>query len=289
MLTLIKRLVLGRKLKPSEMDKNWTDIENAFNGLEAELAVSLNPDGSLKANSVNTAAIQDRAVTLAKLAFVSNFYAVDAGAVNAMVISFVPPAAAYEAGMVFWVKAIASNTGASTLKVDSLAAVPVKVIKSSGLTDTVAGNILANGVYILVHDGTQFILLNPNVGDSSRPGPHYFPSPFVVYNGATVAWTTYDASLIGVPDGAIAVILQIVGRGGDNGAGADGTVLVEFRADSLSTTYVAHQTYSMAGDEVSTASQPTLPLAANRHFDYQVTTGGVGGGNAEIKLIGYYM
>lgn len=175
-LSLVKRLVKGQKLLPSEEDQNKSDIEGAVNALYGNLSVVLNPDGTLKNNAVSTASIQDRAVTLAKLAFLSTFYAVDTGAANAMAISFTTAATAYAAGMVFWVKVVATNTGASTLNVDSLGAVAVKQVKNGALTDVDAGNLVGTGVYCFVHDGTQFVVVNP--------------SPVAV--GTVVQQTTFD-------------------------------------------------------------------------------------------------
>lgn len=162
MLTLIKRLVLGHKITPAQEDQNMTDIENAINGFEAELAVSLNPDGTLKNNSVSANALQSRIVNVDKLAFLSSFYAVDTGAVNAMVISFgALPLSAYSAGLLFEVKVLVSNTSATTLKVDALAPVTVKKYTATGISDLVTGDLIAGGVYVFEHDGTNFVLLNP--------------------------------------------------------------------------------------------------------------------------------
>lgn len=139
-----------------------TSIENAINGLTATVSAELNPDGTLKNNSVSTAAIQDRAVTLVKLAFLSSFWAVDAGAVNAMAITFTPPLTVYTQGLVFWVKALASNTGPTTINVDGLGVKAVKKFTFGGGTiELVAGEITAGNACLLVYDGTRFLLLNP--------------------------------------------------------------------------------------------------------------------------------
>lgn len=162
-LSLTKRLIKGSKITPAENDQSYTDIETAVNGQDAKLAVALNPNGTIKNNAVSTAAIQDRAVTLAKLAFLSEFYADDTGAANAMAITFAPAPllGAYVEGLVFWVKAIANNTGATTLAVDGLAVQNVKKFTSSGIGSLVQGDIKAGMVYALVYDGAQFLLLNP--------------------------------------------------------------------------------------------------------------------------------
>lgn len=140
-----------------------TDIETAVNGFDAKLAVALNPNGTIKNNAVSTAALQDRSVTLPKLAFLDQFYAVDTGATNAAVITFAPDPllGAYAAGLVFWVKIIADNSGAATLDVDGLGPKNIKVYETGGIADPPAGALKAGGVYVFVYDGTNFVLLNP--------------------------------------------------------------------------------------------------------------------------------
>src|SRR5690348_2199850 len=102
-LSLIKRLTLGHKLTPAQMDQNLSDIEGSVNSLRTQVNAQLNPDGSLKNNSVATGAIQNRAVTVDKLSFLSAFYAVDTGGANALVVSYTgggaPGLAAYSAGV----------------------------------------------------------------------------------------------------------------------------------------------------------------------------------------------
>lgn len=276
-LSLLKRLPLGHKMTPGQMDQNLTDIEDAINGFEAELAVSLNPDGTLKANSVATTAIQDRAVTLAKLAFLSNFYAVDAGAVNAMAIAFTPVCTLYEAGDVFWVKVVATNTGATTLKVDALAAISVVKASASGLVALTGGELVLNGVYVFVYDGTQFQVLNPT--ETTTAGPAPLAVPVAVYTGSTIVWTDYDASFL--PVGAKFVILQCRGFWDTSN---DGTVVTEIRASGSSPSWQLNE--CGATDGAANVSQGLFPLSSTRHFEYQVTAGDPNG-TAEIKLMGY--
>jgi hypothetical protein len=70
--------------------------------------------------------------------------------------------ASYKTGMMVLMKPNAANTGASTINVNSLGAKAIKVFDGTGNVDTATGDILANGMYQLVYDGTDFILLNPN-------------------------------------------------------------------------------------------------------------------------------
>lgn len=65
---------------------------------------------------------------------------------------------AYAAGQRFQFKATAINTGAVTVRVNGLAAVPVKKAGTDGLVDLVGGDIRAGALYDLNHDGTYFQL-----------------------------------------------------------------------------------------------------------------------------------
>lgn len=167
-ISLLKRLVVGSPLTPAQEDGNMTTIENAANDLNTRLSVSLNPNGTLKAGSINNSNIfGPRVVNLNALAFGTEFWEPDTGGADALVISNTggggAALGAYAAGVVFYVKAKANNTGASTLAVDALAPRAIKKVTGGGLVDLVAGDIIANGEYEFVDDGTRFVLLNPTL------------------------------------------------------------------------------------------------------------------------------
>lgn len=86
-------------------------------------------------------------------------YAVDAGAADAYSVTLSPAAASYVAGMQVIMKAANANTGPSTINVNGLG---VQNIKLASAADPAANDILANGVYILIYDGTNFQLINPS-------------------------------------------------------------------------------------------------------------------------------
>lgn len=282
-LILVKRLPLNRKLTPAEMDLNFTDIEGAVNAVHSAISVALNPDGTLKNNSVSTAAIQDRAVTLAKLAFLSNFYAVDTGGVNALSITFAPlPLSAYGAGLVFYVKAANTSTGPTTLNVDSNGARVVKKWGSGGISDLTQGDIESGGVYEFVDDGTQFVLLNPTFQAAST-GP-VFITPVPVYpNGPAIVFTDFDASG-SVPAGAKAVILQTEARWNN---AMDGEARVEIRTDAGGDAYLACR--AAGSDAVATGGQGQFKMTPGRHFEYRLTETIPGSADASIALIGYVL
>lgn len=72
---------------------------------------------------------------------------------------------AYAAGMSFRFKADKTNTGAATFNADGVGAVDIR--KGGAQTALVAGDIVQNGIYDVAHNGTYFILLNPETGQGA--------------------------------------------------------------------------------------------------------------------------
>lgn len=124
-------------------------------------------------------------------------HAADTGTANAYAIAPSPAIAAYVAGQLVTLKPANANTGASTLAVNGLSAVAVKMQDGSALS---AGAMLAGGVYLLMHDGTNFVLLNPSISagaaqmwvtDTQGAGA----SPALATQGA---WTRRTLNTVGV-------------------------------------------------------------------------------------------
>lgn len=82
-------------------------------------------------------------------------YIADSGAVNALVANFANPVAAYTAGLGVRIKVAVTNTGATTLAVNTLAATP---IKKYGSADLEPGDLVAGDVVTLIYDGVNFQL-----------------------------------------------------------------------------------------------------------------------------------
>lgn len=262
-----------------------TDIETAVNAQAAQLAASLNPNGTLKNGTVSTASIQDRAVTLAKLAFLSNFYAVDTGGADTLIITFAPDPllVAYAAGLVFWVKAANPNTGACTLNVDGVGAVAIKIADSSGMIDPPANAILAGKVCIFVHNGVNFELCNPETSAVAPSGPKFILVPTLVYNGGAVAYgAAFDASGV-IPAGATGVILQCEMKWNTS---TDGDSLTNIRPDGASPSYLLCR--AGGTDAVATGSQAFMPITAARKFEFEVTETSPGAATSKITIVGYF-
>jgi hypothetical protein len=97
-----------------------------------------------------------------------------------------PAIAAYATGNLFSFVAANTNTGATTINLNSLGA---KSITKSGTTALVAGDIVSGKVCLIEYDGTQFQLLNPSSVFSISFGSTGL-TPSTATNGAvTVAGT----------------------------------------------------------------------------------------------------
>jgi len=91
----------------------------------------------------------------------SNAYTITSDSVAAI-------SSAYAAGMMFMLKANHTNSGAATLDVDGVGAV---AIKTNDGGDVVAGDIVQNGLYLLVYNSTgpRFDLIGTIAGGSFQP------------------------------------------------------------------------------------------------------------------------
>lgn len=85
--------------------------------------------------------------------------AADTGSANAYAVAPVPPITAYAAGQVVLLRPAHASTGASTLAVNGLTAKNIKLLDG---TNPASGALATTGIYQLVYDGTNFVLLNAN-------------------------------------------------------------------------------------------------------------------------------
>ena len=87
-------------------------------------------------------------------------HATDIGSANAYAIAPSPPITAYVAGQIVTLKPANGQTAACTLAVSGLTA---KNIKTPAGADPASGTLSTTGIYALMYDGTNFVILNPNV------------------------------------------------------------------------------------------------------------------------------
>lgn len=76
-----------------------------------------------------------------------------------MTASFYPPITSLGFGVSFKLKMTETNVGPVTLDVDGLGPVAVKKVEGTSIVDLDGGELVDNGVYEIVHDGTQFLLI----------------------------------------------------------------------------------------------------------------------------------
>ena len=88
-------------------------------------------------------------------------YGADTGAANAYAITLTPAPTAYAKGQTFLFLAANANTGASTLDVNGLGTKTIKTISGADLS---ANAIVANKIYTVTYDGTNFQIFQPSVG-----------------------------------------------------------------------------------------------------------------------------
>ena len=89
-----------------------------------------------------------------------------AGSANTYTLTTSPTISSYAADMFYHIKMNASNTGASTINVDSVGAKNIKKYGGAGMVDLAANDLESGGVYTIIYDGTQFLLLGGSATDS---------------------------------------------------------------------------------------------------------------------------
>ncbi|MBI3441727.1 MAG: hypothetical protein HY052_08030 [Proteobacteria bacterium] len=94
-------------------------------------------------------------------------HATDTGSANAYAVAPVPSITAYATGQLVTLKPANASTGACTLAVSGLAAKNIKLLDG---TDPASGALATTGIYVLVYDGTNFILLNSGIVPVSGGG-----------------------------------------------------------------------------------------------------------------------
>jgi len=124
-------------------------------------------------------------------------YCVDTGTANNIVAPFSPAITSLVAGLTIEVKVAHTNTGATQITVNALAAAPV--VDKFG--NPLAANAIATGeVILLVYDGTQFQVVNDTSVASS------------LINGTS--YTSHGSYTFTVPDGVYNIFVRLVGAGG---------------------------------------------------------------------------
>ena len=141
---------------------------NIGEGLEAVAQTDPTPNDlrvKLQAVSGLLRAATGIAVDLAALQKQSYTATDDTGAADAYVLTLAPAIAAYAKYQAFSFVAVATNTGASTLAVNGLAAKAIKKWKGGSKVALEAGDITAAQLSVAEYDGADFVLVTAAAGD----------------------------------------------------------------------------------------------------------------------------
>ena len=91
-------------------------------------------------------------------------WAIDTGTLNHIVVDLDPAPATLVSGLKVWTLVKFTNTGTTDVTCNGI----VKPLLTQGLTNLAAGVIVANGIAIIVYDGTQWQLM---LGTAATAGP----------------------------------------------------------------------------------------------------------------------
>jgi hypothetical protein len=217
-----------------------TITSTAFNLLTTDLATGLTtaltkdgqttptaniPLGGFKITGLGAGVVATDAVQYAQLQANATTIATVTGT-DTLVGSLTPALTAYATGNLFSFVAVNTNTGATTININSLGA---KSITKSGTTALVAGDIVSGQVYLIEYDGTRFQLFNPSSAIQVYPGAG-------IANSTGSAWgtsytTTGSGTVVALATSPTFVtpILGTPTSGNLSTCTADGTNLVGYR------------------------------------------------------------
>lgn len=191
-------------------------------------------------------------------------YVAGAGSATVQTATFTPAPLALSTGMLILYKPPAANTGALTINFNGLGAKSVKLQDGS---NPHANAMLTTGLYLLAYDGTNFVLLNPNIApllalkaDASALSSYQPVNPRVqsVASAASVTPTNEndlvaitaqaEALILANPSGAMVQGQALIVRIKDNGTARAISYGSNYRAMgvALPTTTVINKTLYLA-------------------------------------------
>ena len=230
--------VFGTIIDETKVNSEFNDIANSLtNSIAADGQTT--PTAALKfggfpLTNIGDAVNRTEAATAAQAQDGDLIYAEDSGAVNAYVITPSPAVTAQKAGRVWRVKInpANTNTGACTLKVNSLSPVAIKTATGS---DPAAGSIQGGQIYEFTDTGpggSYLILTVADIPDGSITTDKLADDAVTNAKMADNAINTVEivdkaATLAKLADGTQGGLIHYSGAGGaaaDSGAGTAGQV-----------------------------------------------------------------
>lgn len=138
-----------------------------------------------------------------------SIFAADTGSANVYAVALSPVIVAYTTGQVVNFQATNTNTGASTLNVNSLGAIAIKKSQAAAL---VANDIIASQIVSVIYDGTNFQLLSPAFGQVTQNGAS-------IFNTTTGSANAYVLTLSpAVPSYVTGMVIRFIANFGNTGA-----------------------------------------------------------------------
>lgn len=115
-------------------------------------------DGTARNQYATVGQLQDQGVQALSLV---------GGTTTTITASMTPVISSYTTGARYYFKAVNTNTGSTTLKIDSAPAVTIQLNGAA----LVSGEIVSGRYHTVIYDGTNFQLLNPAMSASTRTLP----------------------------------------------------------------------------------------------------------------------
>lgn len=236
-----------------------------------ELADAVNDDANFAATVLT--ALNAR-TTILGVQGGAYLFASDTGAANALVAALAPTPPALAAGMAVLIKVLNTNTGAAVLSLNGLG--PASILYTG---TPLAGGMLRSGqLYHLVHDGTNWQLLNPNLsGVASYADRTAAGSDGIVVPG----WATHaEVQIVGAGGGGSGCSGGYAGAGGGAGGYSAGVVTVTPGATLTRVVGAGGAGGSASGSNGGDSSLTGVGTATGGQGGQSSTSAGGGGGAA---------
>jgi hypothetical protein len=166
------------KVRAADHDVHDEDLNDMINlclkkdgGNQPTAAIPFNDQ---RLTGLGTPTARTDAMRLDKVQDNSTVFVAAAGTGDAITLDLTPSITAYILGGVYWFKATATNTGATTVNIDGVGAKSIKK-GADGATALAAGDITSGGMYGLSYDGTNMQLFNPKfpAGFATTDSPQF--------------------------------------------------------------------------------------------------------------------
>lgn len=201
--------VSGTEIDPAAFNALIQDLEDALTASiakDGQTAATANlPMNGFRHSNVGAATARTMYAQAAQIQDGGLVYAAGSGT-NTVTATLSPAITALATGMTVRIKAGSTNTGAATLNLNAIGAKSITRADGSAL---IAGDMVANGIYTLVYDGTSFILQNasaPQIAgltEEETPADDDLVAIYDTSAGEVVSQTTRNLLATLVPAGLV--------------------------------------------------------------------------------------